>query len=392
MPRSISSAILVSCIAGVLLGLGTAYSFLNINAWQPENETKNLEMLAERARGQTTGALPQASIEVTTYNFGLMDSKEEGFHDFFITNTGNADLILRVDRTSCSCLGIDITPTRVRPGGTARCRLRYTAEQAATGLFSQGGVVTTNDPENREIFLNVEGVFTNPVVMQPTSVNFARVPAGTTQTRTIRFYGFENEPLQLSATAWELRDFIDIEFQPSELRESDDDGMFLSFAKSVVEGTITVKPGLPVGTFQDWFQLRTNYAGQPNVNFLVNGQVVAGNVAISGQGYNRTTGVADLGRTTQGQGISRDFMITMSGISAQSAAIQISSVEPAWLRTRLSEPTQAGSRRIVSLTIEVPENAPIGSFLFGGDGQQAHIVLETNDETIRIPLQFSVGM
>ena len=389
MLRSILLAFSVSCIIGAILGLGTAYCFLSINAWKPELEMQSHTVPTNERLA--VNSIPRASIDVTTYNFGLMDSKEEGFYDFFIKNTGNADLRLTADRTSCSCLGIDITPTRVRPGGTARCRLRYTAEQATTGGFEQGGYVMTNDPDNQEIFLSIEGVFTSPVVVQPPSVNFARIPAGTTQMRTIRFYGFEDEPLQLSAPAWENREFIDIEFHPSELTESDDDGVFLSFAKSVVEGMITVKPGMPVGTFQDWFQVRTNYASQPSVNFLVNGQIAAGNVAISGRGYDRETGVVELGRTTVGQGLSREFMITISGLSAQTASLQVSSVEPAWLHTHLFEPTQSGARRFL-LTITVPEDAPVGSYIFGSDGQQSHIILETDVDVIRIPLQFSVGI
>jgi len=381
-------------VGGTLLGFCIAYSHLAINAWQFDAETKTYSELVEQALVLATNPDAKAQIEETTYNFGVMDAKATGSHDFHIRNVGTADLILTVNQTSCSCLGIDITPPRVPPGGTATCRLRYSAEQALAGKFTQGGTVLTNDPDNREIYLGVEGVFTNPVALRPTSINLPRVPLGTTRTATIRFYGFEDEPLQLSVPIWTDREHFDFQWEPAALTESDEEDSFFSLAKSVVEGTITVKPGLPVGPFQEWFQLRTNYSSQANATFLVSGQIVGGNVSISGQGYTSATGVADLGRTVMGRSLSREISIQFRGATALPASVHVSVVEPAWIRTELSPPRDAGPLRFFSLTITVPEDAPTGSYGFGGDGQQAFVTLETTDETMpvmRIPLQFAVG-
>lgn len=393
MIRTLFTVFLVSCIAGVFLGLGIAYGFLFVNAWQSKSDTHSYESLKENAAAHAANPNAKASIEETTYYFGVMDVKSAGSHDFFIRNVGTEDLILKVDQTTCSCTGIDITPPRVPPGKIAKCHLRYNAEQAMTGKFSQGGIVTTNDPDNREIRLIVEGVFTNPVVVQPPSINLSRIPAGVSKTATIRFYGFENEPLVISAPTWEDREHFDFQWEPAQLNESDAADSYLSVARSVIEGTLTLKPGLPVGTFQEWFQLKTNYPSLASVGFRVSGQI-AGNVSISGQGYNRETGVAHLGNTVTGKSISREISIQFSGLSAQSASVQVKEVEPAWIRTKFSPPRDAGPLRMFSLTIEIPENAPTGSYVFGGDGRQAYITLETNDKSmpiLKVPLQFMVG-
>jgi hypothetical protein len=391
MVRPLITAVLVSSFIGVIFGLGVAHSFLSVNAWQLESETKSYNTLLATVRTRATNPNAKASIEQTTYHFGVMDVKATGTHDFYIKNVGTEYLILALDRTTCSCTGIDIFPTRVAPGKTAKCHLKYNAEQATTGKFSQGGIIRTNDPDNREIHLIVEGVFTNPVVVQPTVVNFSRVPTGATRTATIRFYGFENEPLQLSAPMWEDREHFDFQWKASELSdENKTDSHFLSLAKSVVEGTITLKPGLPIGPFQPRFQVATNYPGQPNVIFSASGQIV-GNVSISGQGYNSATGVVDLSRTVAGKS---EVLIRFSGLSAQSATVQIKAVEPDWLRTNLLPPRDLGVQRIFSLMIEVPENAPAGNYSLNSDGLQAHVTLETNDEStpvLKIPIQFVVG-
>jgi len=388
MVRTLFTAVMASCVLGSLLGLSLARGFLANNAWQMEGETQSYEKLIERAFAQTDNPNAKVSIEETVHYFGVMDVKATGSHDFYIKNVGSQDLILMLDRTTCSCTGIDITPTRVSPGKTATCHLKYNAERAMAGKFSQGGIIRTNDPDNREVRLTVEGVFTTPVIVQPPSINLSRVSAGATRTATIRFYGFEDVPLQLTALTWTDHEHFDFQCEPAPPSETDNDSGYLSLAKSIMEGTLTLKPGLPVGTFQEWFQVKTNYPSQASVNFLVSG-VISGNVSISGQGYNRETGVVNFGKN-----LSREIAIQFSGVSAQSASVQVQAVEPSWLRAELSSPMDTGTLRRFSLTIEVPEDAPTGSYGFGGDGQQAYISLETNDETVpvmRIPLQIAVG-
>ena len=392
MVRTLVTAILVSCILGASLGVGVAYHLLTTNAWQANTETTSYEKLAEIAFTLATNPNAKASIEKTTHHFGVMDVKATGSHDFIIKNVGSEDLILALDRTTCSCTGIDITPSRVPPGKTATCHLKYNAEQALTGKFSQGGIIRTNDPDHREIQLMVQGVFTNPVVLNPTSVNFSRVPTSASKTLTIRFYGFEDEPLQLSNPTWSDKEHFDFQWEPAKPNDLEDDG-YLSLAKSVVEGTITLKPGLPVGSFQEWFQVKTNYASLVSVQFVASGQVVGGSVSVSGQGYDREKGIANLGRTVTGKSISRELLIQFSGSSSSSASVQVKSIEPSWLRVTLPPPKNVGSLRIFSLLIEIPENAPSGSYGFGGDSLQSHVTLETNDESmpvLKIPLQFAV--
>ena len=396
MARNIITVVVISSICGVLLGWGGAHKALTSNGWQPEFETKTYELLAETARGLATNPNARAFIEETTYFFGVMDASASGHHEFIIQNVGTEDLILRLSGMTCGCTDIHISRERVPPGGSAVCRLEFSADRATPGRFSEGGVILTNDPENRTIELNVIGVFTNPVVPVPSAVNFSRVPAGATRTATVRFYGFEDMPLELSAPTWTDREHFDFQWGPGAFTEADLlDEFYLGLSRSVVEGTVTVKPGLPIGPFQEWFQMETNYPSQANVFFRVSGQIVSGNVTIAGQGYNRETGVADLGRTAAGRNLSRVFSIQFSGPAAQSATVRVSEVQPSWLQTNLSSPTDAGTRRIFSLSVIVPENAPTGSYIFASDGQQAHITLETSDEampTLRIPLQFVVGM
>ena len=393
MRQTLITAILISCLLGVLVGLGTAYGLLTVNGWQAEYETKSYEMLTETVRAITLNPNAKAQIDITTHHFGIMEVKGVGEHDFFIANVGTEDLILYADRTSCSCLGIHITPTRIPPGRTARCRLEYTSEFATTGTFTQGGVVLTNDPDNREIHLSVVGVFTDPIVVSPSTVNFSRIRAGAGHTATIQFYGFEKDMLEFHSPTWEDNEHFDFQWKDAQPPNIADEESHLRHASSVIEGTVTLKPGLPVGSFQEWFQIQTNYPRHRIVRFVATGQIEGTNVTVRGQGYSDQRGVAEWGTIDRGRRFSRDFSIQFRGVAALASTVRVSAVSPDWLQTHLSEPTDAGGRRTFSLTVIIPEDAPSGNFSFSGDGLQANITLETNDETmpvVRIPLQFTV--
>ena len=386
MLRTFLTAIVISCVVGALLGYGVAYSLLAVNGWQQERETTPLK-IPEPTPGDTNPNA-KAYIEETTYYFGVMDVKSTGAHDFFIKNVGSEDLILELIRATCSCTGIDISPARVLPGETATCHLKYNAERSVTGKFSQGGIIRTNDPENTEISLLVEGVFTNPVVPAPSNVYFGNVPAGASRTATVKFYGFEKEALQFSAPKWTGGEHFDFHWEDAALPESNDDRTFESLATWVVQGTVTLKPGLPVGPILEQFQVQTNYPGMPSVSFLVSGQVI-GNVSIRGKGYDPHTGVIHLGQTVVGKSLSRTFVIQFLGTLPPSAVCV--KADPSWLRVSLVPLGDAG--QFYNLVIDIPENAPTGSYLYGGGGQQAHVTLETEDKTpaLKIPLQFVVG-
>ncbi|MDR0520571.1 MAG: DUF1573 domain-containing protein [Planctomycetaceae bacterium] len=400
MLRTLLSVIFVSVLLGIVIGAGGAFALLAHNRWRPELETNPYHQSQPHTPEQTKQPRAKAFIEETVYHFGVKDVKAGGSHEFFIKNTGTADLTLKLDRTTCSCTGIDITPSRVPPGKTAKCVLTYNADRAMTGPFSQGGVILTNDAENREIRLLVEGVFTASVVVQPSAVNIAKIPAGTDYTMPVRFYGFEDKPLEISEPVWTDREHFALEWQPSAMTAADKEDTLLRTAKSVIEGTLTVKAGLPAGYFQERFHLKTNSPNLPAVELAVNGQVVSSRIAVSGMGFNKSTGIFVLGNTVPGKSIIRELSVQISGHSASSSAVRIKQAEPVWIKAELLPPKNSGQLRVFPIRIEIPADAPVGSYVMRDNGVPAFILLETSEEktpaetnpaSMLIPIQFSVG-
>ena len=388
--------IVLSCVVGVLVGLGTAKSALTLNAWNPLLEYKKHEQLVREVAAQRYDENAKVDVPETLHDFGIKDVKEKGQHVFTVSNVGTAPLLLEVNRTTCSCTGIEPAKQTIAPGKTGNLTVKWNAERA-TGFFKQGGTVVTNDKSNPEIYFAIQGIFTAPIILSSSSLAFPNVSPTGTHSSKIRVYGFEKTPLEILASEWTDKEHFDFKFERSELDETEKENALYQNAKSVFEGTVTVKPGLPIGTFQEKFLLRTNSAGEPNVEFLVRGQVYSGTIAIAGMGFNKDSGVVVLGKTSSTQRLAKDVSITFSGLSASQADLKVKEVKPDWLKAVLTEPREFGGessrRRLYSLTIEVPVGSSVCNYFKPDEENVAMVVLDTgltDTPILKIPVQFAV--
>lgn len=391
------TVITFSCLAGILAGTGLAYAALTVNGWNPVLEYKKQSELIKEIAQKSENPNAKASIESTEFDFGIRDVKEKGKQDFYIRNIGTAPLTLEVNRTTCTCTGIDLSTKRLAPGKTAVATVHYDAERATTGPYNQGGTIVTNDADMREIYLSIKGIFTAPIVMNPGEVVFPTVPAGDSRSRTIRIYGYEKTPLELRTPQWNDKEHFDLVLNPSHLNEEDEKDSMRKYATSVYDAKITVKQGLPIGTFQEKFTVKTNYPSESVFEFLARGQVSGSFVSIAGMGYNKERGIALIGKVSQGQRLSRDFMLQFTGSTASRVRLAVKETNPDWLKVSLNEPRDIGRenslRRLYTVSIEIPIDAPLGNYMKTDEENAAFVMLDTGLEeapSIRIPLELAV--
>ncbi len=391
-----TTVIVLSCVLGVLVGFGTAKSALTINAWNPQLESIKHEELVRKAAKNAFNPNAKASAPETLHDFGIKDIKEKGQHVFKVSNVGTAPLTLEVNKTTCSCTGIDPQKQTVAPGGTGSLTVKWNAERAM-GFFKQGGTVVTNDESHPEIYFAIQGIFTAPIMLSSPLLAFPNISPTQQYSGKIRIYGFEKEPLDILSSEWSDKEHFDLSIEPSKLNEKEKEDPVNRNAKTVFEGTVTIKPGLPMGSFQEKFVIKTNSVGEPNVEFMVRGQVYSGNITLTGMGFNKDSGVAILGKTGVGQRLAKDVSIMFSGLAASQANLKVKEVKPDWLKTTLTEPKEIGGetsrRRVYSLTIEIPANAPVCNYIKADEENVAMVVLDTGlAETpiLKVPVQFAV--
>ncbi|MDR0870685.1 MAG: DUF1573 domain-containing protein [Planctomycetaceae bacterium] len=388
---------IVSLVLGVALGIGSAFSALTVNAWNPLLEYKKASEIIKEGAEKNSNPNAKAQIEQTVFDFGIKDVKEKGEHNFEIKNVGTATLTLEVNRTTCTCTGIDLSHKSLAPGQTATAKVRYDAERALTGPYNQGGTVVTNDPEHREIYLGIKGLFTSPIVAEPAAVVFPTLHSAETQTAAVRFFGYDKPLLEITSAEWNDKEHFDFTFQKSELTKTEKDDRMKQNAGSVIEAKITVKPGLPLGMFQEKIYLKTNYTSEPALELAVRGQIAVSGISVTGMGFAKDTGTLLLGTVSKGKTSSRDVSVQFIGTTAAEANLRVKEVKPDFLKTTLTQPKDVGSessrRRFYTLTLEVPATAPVCNYIKSDEQNIAMVILETglkDSPVIKIPVQFAV--
>ncbi|GHT28604.1 hypothetical protein FACS18942_09160 [Planctomycetales bacterium] len=89
-----SSVVIVSCVLGAGIGIGSAFCALTVNGWNPELEFKRHSDLVKEIALKAENPNAKASIENTVFDFGIRDVKDKGQCEFYIKNIGTANLTL----------------------------------------------------------------------------------------------------------------------------------------------------------------------------------------------------------------------------------------------------------------------------------------------------------
>ena len=125
-------------------------------------------------------------------------------------------------------------------------------------------------------------------------------------------------------------------------------------ATSGVLVRVTVKPGLPLGRFQERILLSTNLEEYSQVELPVFGSV--GEISLVGAGWSSETGILDLGSVDPQKGIERELIVLARGKDAKDMTLKVASVEPDFLKAKLGKTTiyDGGQLTKTGLSIEIP--------------------------------------
>ncbi|MBI1249683.1 DUF1573 domain-containing protein [bacterium] len=133
-------------------------------------DSKNSE---EKKEKTTKTSPPQAVVDETLYDFGVLPRFTKGTHIFVIKNEGLSPLSLKKGESSCSCTLLGMEDSDVPPGGQAEIKLEWTLK-FKEGAFEQSALVHTNDPEMSEIEFRVKGLIETRFAFSEPSLAFSK--------------------------------------------------------------------------------------------------------------------------------------------------------------------------------------------------------------------------
>jgi hypothetical protein len=320
---------------------------------------------------------PRVAVDGPQFDFGTMQRGTTMSHDFVFRNTGRGPLTLRVGSTSCKCTLGSVPDAPIPPGGQVSVKLEWTAKINA-GPFRQTATVITNDPIHSKVELQVDGRVTEATGVVPDSFMFDKVTAGQSKSAEVYVMAFAQDTLEVGEpvlTNAETQNFFDVRIERVERSALPNPD-----ANQGVKITVTVKPGLPLGHFDQWLRLKTNIKDATKLEIPLIGRVV-GNISVYGRMWNEEQGVLRLGTVSSETGASADLNIVVRGEGADATALSIKSCDPPELVAELGEPKRLSPTLVhVPLVVQVPPGTPPMAHLETEQSEAGKIVLKVTSK------------
>jgi hypothetical protein len=367
--------ILVSAVVGVLVGAAVAYVEVRPGAVvSAATRVRSAEEVATPAPNE-----PRLEVKESTYNFGEMQRGTSKSHEFTFRNVGRAPLTLSVASTTCKCTVGNVTGEPVMPGNSVNVKLEWSAIVSA-GPFRQTATISTNDPLRSRVELMVEGTVKEATGLLPADFVFDKVTAGHEKSAEIFVMALVQDKLEVGEPTLsneETRKFFDIRVEPVDRASLPN-----KEAKEGVRVTVTAKPGLPLGRFDQILTLPTNIPDAETLKIPVIGRVV-GNISVHGRLWNEEQGVLRIGHVKSADGVRVPLNIVIRGEGAENVTLSVASCDPPEMVATLGEPKRLKETLVhIPLVIEIPPGTPPMARLDTEQSDEGRVVIKTTDADV----------
>ena len=328
---------------------------------------------------------PRVHVSEINYDFGKMLNIEKGQHDFIIKNTGGRKLILQKGETTCKCTMSRVDKDGLEPGESCNVTLEWSG-LSARGEFRQNATIYTNDPQRPKVYLTISGFVEPTLDVSPMEVVFSSVVCGDEATQEVRIRCADARPFKIKSYKFsdlEVAKHMDVHYEP--LAKSELPGQ----AKSGSLLRVHLKPGLPLGGFNQTISLMTSLSSTEEVTIPIRGNVI-GDIGVAGRGWNAENSTITLGAITSQEEFDRTYILIARGSSSDKVKFQIQEVEPPLLQVELGKPVKQGVTAMhTPLRIRIPRGTPPADYLSTDKTKTARIKLATHHPTIP-PLEIHV--
>lgn len=192
------------------------------------------------------GQEPKAVVANPLYDFGSALEGTMVSHTFTIKNTGQGYLDIRGVKTSCGCTTGQPSKMHVAPGDTTDIAVSFDTH-FQKGHQVRAITVYTNDPDNPQVAMTMQGIVKKQVEAVPGEVAFGDVKRGTEETKELVVNdlnpgrgGFSVGPVSNSNSSIKV------------VQEKRTDGKPGAMLK------VSLLKTMPVGPFDDTIKITTN--------------------------------------------------------------------------------------------------------------------------------------
>ncbi|HVW36389.1 MAG TPA: DUF1573 domain-containing protein, partial [Pirellulales bacterium] len=310
---------------------------------------------------------------------------------FIVKNTGTAPRrLIRADVSCSKCTFATLPADDIPPGGSDKVVVKWNIN-IEQDIFRQHVDVHTNDRDHPVIRFVIYGKIVRPFEIKPRELALSNIPMGESAEANVQLLSYFSEGLEVvehNFTNAETAQYFEAAIAPlaaDQLAEG---------IKSGLELKVTIKPGLPLGSFKQRIRLKTNLPEDAEHELGISGTVV-GPVSITGTGWNSEFGVLAIGHVNRSEGVKRTLNLWIRGKQFRGLTLKAPQVKPDAMKVTHGTIRELndGSVIMVPLTIEIPKGTPSMNHMGSGQGKWAEITIPTDNADlppVKIMVQFAV--
>ena len=309
------------------------------------------------AVNESTGPQPKVEIaQPLLYDFGSMSQMRKGSHTWEIKNSGDGELEMWMDHSTCSCTiaklatkdaeGKEKPHVHVKPNGTTLIDLEWDTKTFPETAYHKSATIGTNDPSRRLFSLDVKGKVFPPVIVYPPEMITLNGISNEEVTRsTLAVFSMDMATMKITKITTSRPAFFVTKNEPltNEARQH------LNVPGGGYRVDLEVKPGLPLGRFSDEMVIETDHPLQKQVKVSISGYAT-GPISVVPDRVRMTNVSSRLGATHNLTLLVRGGKATKFDVVHKPEKIDVT-IEPN------ETPTQKGRYR---LTVSVPPGTPSG--------------------------------
>lgn len=383
----------VSAVVGVLFGVGATALKIHSAPWDgtAEGARKLVQTPAPPEPVDVDPNAPKVKVDNETFNFDTMDSQGTGSHEFVFTNAGRSELTLTKGETTCKCTKFELGKEKLQPGESAKVRVDW-AGKNFRGKYRQHALVKTNDPLKSTVTLVIEGQVTSGTKTVPSELVVNDVVAGKPWTGTVQVFCFVPDKFEITGWNWgdaTSEKLFEARIEPipaTQLKEEKD-------AKAGYVAHLIIKPGLPLGAFNQTIRMKTTLRTTPEIELPIHGKVNS-EITVAGPGWDDDNSVLTLGEVNRQEGAERTLMVFASGEHRHNVKLEKAKIQPEdLLDVEIGKAQELGSRMMTPVTIRIPKGSRPANHMGTEQGKSGVILLKTNHPQapeLRMRVRFAV--
>ncbi len=275
------------------------------------------------------------------------------------------------------------------PGETVEVRLDWKLTTMGE-QFRQTAEIHTNDPKLPTVVLAVHGTVTDLVRLDPHELALSGVAADAGATETVYLYGFKIKDLRIMSQDFanpETASFFTLAWRPATAEELQKK----QGATCGLTGTLTVKPGLPLGPINQTIQLKTDVPEAEKLELAISGSVISDISIVGPSQFSEERSVLSFGTVQRDRGAKATLRILVKGPRREETKLTLQEVDPKdVLAVKLDEAQKinAGAVYMYPLNIEIPAGSRLVNRMGTEQAKMGKIVIETTHPTMKtVPIR-----